>query len=207
MLSFHVYQVPEYAEDGDHSVETTARTKNVVKETTSRTSLQSKSLPAVSINPSASSQNHHVTTLKTTTTSDKVLQLKKQGETSTNDEYTIPHAVDNSHITNQPLQIHSSRDQSSENFSVNHQSPVRDAVSENIENFTTPNTRSSMASDVFTYYNPVITNTLGNEKLTSPLSCASDIHDDLQRASVFIGRNQTTSPHRRSKQGRYMIVI
>ena len=92
---------------------------------------------------------------------------------------------------------------------VNYRPPLSEGKNvtptHNTNDFATPDSTSLSTSGVFTYYNPVVTNTLGNENLTSPMSYTSDkyVHDDFQRPSVFIGRNQTTSPHRRSKQGQY----
>ena len=55
---------------------------------------------------------------------------------------------------------------------------------------------------VFSYYTPVITNTLENESESPPAFSDQHFHDDPMRASVFIGRNQTASPHRRSRQSK-----
>lgn len=69
--------------------------------------------------------------------------------------------------------------------------------------YDTPCNTSPATSEVFTYYNCATTNNLRNKSPT--LSSFSDkySHDDLQRESVFISRNQTTSPHRRgTKRGK-----
>ena len=117
---------------------------------------------------------------------------------------SVPHTIETSPVHNQPLQFETCTVDGAENFPVNYQRHLSERKSsDNTSDLTTPGNTST--SGVFTYYNPVVSNTLGNENQTSPMPCSSDkyVHDDLQRASVFIGRNQTTSPHRRSKQGNY----
>ena len=200
------------ADSKDEDNSATTAIKNNVDETTPRTSLQSKTTLSAPGNINTGGfRSHHVTALKTATTSDKSPQFEKtqRASTSLNNDDTVPPTAANSHINNQPLHLDSSTDQCGEKFPVNYRSTENKTLTENNNDFTTPNTTSSTTPELFTYYNPVVTNTLGNEKLTSPLSCTSDkyIDDDFQRASVFIGRNQTTSPHRRNKQSRYKIAM
>lgn len=83
---------------------------------------------------------------------------------------------------------------SAETSQLNHPSPHSGAKSRG--ELSTPGGTLLSSSEVFTYYNPVVTNTLGNNT-TSP----STSDNDLQRTSVFISRNQTTSPNRRGRQG------
>lgn len=70
-----------------------------------------------------------------------------------------------------------------------------------------PCSTSPATPEVFTYYNPVNTNTLRSPTLPSS-SDDQYSHEDLQRSSLFISRNQTTSPHRRAtKQGKNDLQI
>ncbi|XP_028404617.1 uncharacterized protein LOC114527178 isoform X2 [Dendronephthya gigantea] len=178
------------------SSESTAAGTTTSDELAARTSLQSKpvSPPLGNISSNASDYcNNQAPELN------RIPQFTKQQKTRITDAFGnhySHHPVrehHNSPVHNQTLHnIDTVAKHSAETFQLNHQSH---SGTTSRGELTMPEGTTLNTSEVFTYYNPVVTNTSGNDR-TSP--SASD--NDLERTSVFISRNQTTSPHRRGRQ-------
>ena len=114
------------------------------------------------------------------------------------DTITVPHGTKTS-VSNLEAHETDSVAQSTEFSSKNDQLFHEEQHSK----YDTPFRTSPASPEVFTYCNPATTNTFRNKNPTLPSSSDKYFHEDLQQESVFIGRNQTTSPHRHgTKQGK-----